>query len=138
MLFSKVTTTPCNKSARQCGDCKRAFSSNTPRNVRLAAAGEDVAGRSDAPSASTRCFVSGRRHALAALVTVPAVLQANAALAVQGLTAGRIPGISTTADADGFYTYTRPEVSYCSFVCTALGHIATVSSQEYAATCPAC
>eukprot|EP00882_Tetradesmus_deserticola_P002227 GHRQ01002379.1.p1 GENE.GHRQ01002379.1~~GHRQ01002379.1.p1 ORF type:complete len:279 (+),score=108.63 GHRQ01002379.1:232-1068(+) len=109
MLFSKVTTTPCNKSARQCGDCKRAFSSNTPRNVRLAAAGEDVAGRSDAPSASTRCFVSGRRHALAALVTVPAVLQANAALAVQGLTAGRIPGISTTADADGFYTYTRPE-----------------------------
>ena len=31
------------------------------------------------------------------------------AQAVQGYTAGRIPGVSETPDADGFYTYTRPE-----------------------------
>lgn len=29
--------------------------------------------------------------------------------AVQGLTAGRIPGLSTNPDVDGFFTYTRPE-----------------------------
>jgi hypothetical protein len=28
---------------------------------------------------------------------------------VQGYTAGRIPGVSPTPDADGYFTYTRPE-----------------------------
>ncbi|DBA75452.1 TPA: hypothetical protein ACH3X1_010709 [Trebouxia sp. C0004] len=31
------------------------------------------------------------------------------AYAVQGYTAGRIPGLTKTPDAEGFYTYTRPE-----------------------------
>lgn len=59
--------------------------------MRLAAAGADAAGP-ETSVASTSGFNFRRRQALAALVTVPAFLQANAALAVQGLTAGRIPG----------------------------------------------
>lgn len=35
--------------------------------------------------------------------------QAPSALAIQGLTAGRIPGVSSEPDADGFYMYKRPE-----------------------------
>jgi 3D (Asp-Asp-Asp) domain-containing protein len=92
MLCNKVSTMPCNKLARQCADCKPAFSSNTTRNMRVAAAGYDAAG-SDSSDASTSGYDFNRRQALAALVTVPAILQANAALAVQGLTAGRIPGM---------------------------------------------
>ncbi|KAG2444064.1 hypothetical protein HYH02_009007 [Chlamydomonas schloesseri] len=34
---------------------------------------------------------------------------AQPANAIQGLTAGRIPGLSKEADGAGFYTYTRPE-----------------------------
>ncbi|KAG2436767.1 hypothetical protein HXX76_006291 [Chlamydomonas incerta] len=34
---------------------------------------------------------------------------AQPANAIQGLTAGRIPGRTKEADAEGFYTYTRPE-----------------------------
>jgi hypothetical protein len=92
MLCNKVSQTYCNKVARQCADCKPAFSSNTTRNVRVAVAGYDAAG-SDSSIASTSGYDFNRRQALAALVTVPAILQANAALAVQGLTAGRIPGM---------------------------------------------
>uniref|UniRef100_A0A383VDK8 PsbP C-terminal domain-containing protein n=1 Tax=Tetradesmus obliquus TaxID=3088 RepID=A0A383VDK8_TETOB len=108
MLSNKVSTNTCDKFARRGGDCKRAFSPNTPRDVRVAAAGYDAA-QSGTSNDSLDGFEVGRRQALAALVTVPAILQANAALAVQGLTAGRIPGVSSTADADGFYRYTRPE-----------------------------
>jgi hypothetical protein len=91
MLSNKVSSTVCDKFARRCGDCKHAFSSNTPRNVRLAAAGYESA-QSGISTSSTNALEVGRRQALAALMTVPAILQANAALAVQGLTAGRIPG----------------------------------------------
>jgi hypothetical protein len=92
MLCNKVSPTCFNKVSRQCADCKPAFSSNTTRNVRVAAAGYDASG-SDSSIASTSGYDFNRRQALAALVTVPAILQANAALAVQGLTAGRIPGM---------------------------------------------
>jgi hypothetical protein len=44
--------------------------------------------------------------AAAAAVALVAPLPSGA---VQGLTAGRIPGLSQLPDADGLYTYTRPE-----------------------------
>lgn len=91
MLSNKVFANACDKFVRHGGDCKRAFPSNTPHNVRVAAAGYDAA-QSGTSNDSLDGFEVGRRQALAALVTVPAILQANAALAVQGLTAGRIPG----------------------------------------------
>ncbi|GFR40581.1 hypothetical protein Agub_g1161, partial [Astrephomene gubernaculifera] len=52
-----------------------------------------------------------RRHALAMSVAAAAglALGVRPGKAIQGLTAGRIPGLSKDADEDGFYTYTRPE-----------------------------
>ncbi|KAL4448957.1 hypothetical protein ABPG77_007674 [Micractinium sp. CCAP 211/92] len=55
----------------------------------------------DAPSLDRRSMLAGA----AALATAAAC---QPALAIQGLTAGRIPGI-TGPDDDGFYTYQRPE-----------------------------
>jgi len=49
-----------------------------------------------------------RRNALALLLATPALMEGKAQ-AIQGITAGRIPGLSTEPDADGFYTYMRPE-----------------------------
>ena len=45
----------------------------------------------------------------AGLALAPLPLAPPPARAVQGLTAGRIPGLSTEPDADGFLTYQRPE-----------------------------
>lgn len=53
-----------------------------------------------------------RRAALAALSMVTTALApcgVPVAQAIQGSTAGRIPGISVNPDAEGFYLYTRPE-----------------------------
>lgn len=49
-----------------------------------------------------------RRSLLAGAAALAAVTACQPALAVQGITAGRIPGISGPDD-DGFYTYQRPE-----------------------------
>eukprot|EP00879_Flechtneria_rotunda_P002441 GHRR01002638.1.p1 GENE.GHRR01002638.1~~GHRR01002638.1.p1 ORF type:complete len:307 (+),score=44.49 GHRR01002638.1:87-923(+) len=60
--------------------------------------------------ADAQCSLGlGRREALALLTTWPVLQQAQAALAVQGLTAGRIPGLSSEPDNNGYYTYIRPE-----------------------------
>jgi hypothetical protein len=91
MLSNSLLSKPCDKFLRRCGDCKHAFTSNTPRNVRQAATFYDAA-QTETLETSHISLEVGRRQALAAVVTVPAILQANAALAVQGLTAGRIPG----------------------------------------------
>ncbi|GLC37021.1 hypothetical protein PLESTB_001400800 [Pleodorina starrii] len=52
-----------------------------------------------------------RREALGlSIATATTIaLGARPSQAIQGLTAGRIPGLSKEADEDGFYTYTRPE-----------------------------
>lgn len=53
-----------------------------------------------------------RRAALGLVAGAAAVTAAGphqSAWAVQGLTAGRIPGVSTEPDKDGFYLYQRPE-----------------------------
>lgn len=55
-----------------------------------------------------------RRDLLASLVLAPAsaamLLQPPPpAMAIQGSTAGRIPGISSTPDENGYFAYTRPE-----------------------------
>ena len=54
-----------------------------------------------------------RRHALLSLTATSAAAlaawqQTSPAMAIQGLTAGRIPGV-TGPNADGYYTYQRPE-----------------------------
>lgn len=49
------------------------------------------------------------RRTTLGLVPIVNLLLSHEAYAVQGITAGRIPGLSTTADDLGFYTYTRPE-----------------------------
>ncbi|CAD7694660.1 unnamed protein product, partial [Ostreobium quekettii] len=46
--------------------------------------------------------------ASALTVGLAAALDARRAEAVQGYTAGRIPGVSASPDAQGFYTYKRP------------------------------
>lgn len=53
--------------------------------------------------------VFGRRQALSLLAVTPVLAQAQSAWAVQGLTAGRIPGLNPEPDANGYFTYTRPE-----------------------------
>lgn len=62
---------------------------------------------------TVRDWQSSRRDVLLAPVAIASVFEAlrnpSEALAIQGLTAGRIPGLSTEADEAGFYTYTRPE-----------------------------
>lgn len=51
-----------------------------------------------------------RRTALSLAAAALPLLQAiQPAQAIQGITAGRIPGVSTEPDAQGYYTYTRPE-----------------------------
>jgi len=53
-----------------------------------------------------------RRAALGLVAGAAAVTAAGpqqSAWAVQGLTAGRIPGVSTEPDKEGFYLYQRPE-----------------------------
>lgn len=64
--------------------------------------------------ATNHTAVSGvsttRRDALLMLAAAaPVALLAQRADAVQGLVAGRLPGLSKTADEEGFFTYTRPE-----------------------------
>lgn len=65
-------------------------------------------GPTQPPPATPPPPAPSRRAALfaataAALPTLPAA-------AVQGLTAGRVPGVNFAApDAEGFYTYTRPQ-----------------------------
>lgn len=58
------------------------------------------------------CSSSGvsldRRQLLGAAAAVT-LLSGRPAQAVQGLTAGRIPGVTDEPDAAGYYTYTRPE-----------------------------
>lgn len=51
---------------------------------------------------------NSRRQAIAALTALPFAIIAPQSYAVQGLTAGRIPGV-TGPDKDGNYLYTRPE-----------------------------
>ncbi|KIZ01281.1 PsbP domain-containing protein 4 [Monoraphidium neglectum] len=50
-----------------------------------------------------------RRMTLGLVAAAPGLLAALDARAVQGLTAGRIPGVSAEPDSEGFYTYSRPE-----------------------------
>lgn len=58
-------------------------------------------------------WLAGRRAALhtglAATILSPKLAYPNEALAVKGLTAGRVPGLSATPDANGFFHYERPE-----------------------------
>ncbi|KAF8064524.1 PPD4 [Scenedesmus sp. PABB004] len=53
--------------------------------------------------------VVGRRAALVGAALAVGLRGAAPACAVQGLTAGRLPGLTPEPDADGFYLYTRPE-----------------------------
>lgn len=62
-----------------------------------------VARAAVAEDATRRALLLGAASSAAALLLPPS------AQAIQGLTAGRIPGLSTTPDADGYVAYRRPE-----------------------------
>jgi hypothetical protein len=66
----------------------------------------------DQPSEVNAATFQQRRRAIASLAAAAAAFSAwqpnNAAVAIQGLTAGRIPGVSGPG-TDGFYKYQRPE-----------------------------
>lgn len=73
------------------------------------AASAGRAGSSTCEVAAAAAAVSlDRRALLGAAAALAAAACQPPAWAVQGLTAGRIPGVSGP-DADGLYTYTRPE-----------------------------
>lgn len=81
-----------------------------------AGANADAAAAPPAPLATpptpTPSTTTTRRTALVAAMAASSALLipfVRPAAAIQGLTAGRIPGLSTVPDADGFVTYTRPE-----------------------------
>ncbi|EFJ48537.1 hypothetical protein VOLCADRAFT_74648 [Volvox carteri f. nagariensis] len=65
----------------------------------------------DSPAAREVCTTFARREALIAPIAAAATLAfgARPSQAIQGLIAGRIPGLSKQPDEDGFYMYTRPE-----------------------------
>jgi len=69
-----------------------------PAAVRCAASGD---------SQPDRQFAVDRRGAMIALAT-SCLATCSPANAIQGLTAGRIPGVTGPGE-DGYYTYTRPE-----------------------------
>lgn len=70
-----------------------------------AATSQDAASPVAAPAAGF-----SRRDAMAMAVAAPMVLSTSGpAYAVQGLTAGRIPGLATTPDENGLFEYMRPE-----------------------------
>ncbi|GBF95417.1 hypothetical protein Rsub_08379 [Raphidocelis subcapitata] len=91
----------------------RPVARGAPRRCCAAAAAAAADGPAAAaePAASTSAAgATTRRAALGALAGAPLLLAgAPRALAVQGLTAGRIPGVSETPDAEGFFLYKRPE-----------------------------
>lgn len=75
---------------------------------------DDVASSPSTSSPSSLpLLLSSRRSALLASAALPLssllLLPSSPASAIQGLTAGRIPGLSATPDASGLYTYVRPE-----------------------------
>jgi len=59
------------------------------------------------PAASRRSVLLSA--AVVAAAAVPCLSAPGPAAAIQGITAGRLPGVSKDTDAEGFLTYQRPE-----------------------------
>ncbi|PRW33039.1 domain-containing 4 [Chlorella sorokiniana] len=79
-----------------------------PQRRHPVAAPAAAAPRSAEPAPTSSPAALERRALLGAAAALAAAACQPPAWAIQGLTAGRIPGVSGP-DADGWYTYTRPE-----------------------------
>ncbi|KAL6755585.1 hypothetical protein V8C86DRAFT_2674101 [Haematococcus lacustris] len=79
------------------------------RQLRISSVCRCTASSSQAQECPAPSSLAKRRDILALLATPVALAAAPLpSHAIQGLTAGRIPGLSNTADEDGFYQYQRP------------------------------
>jgi hypothetical protein len=107
-----LNTSALAAKSAACVDVRRTVASchnHATHQHRISTVSQAVHNEDAAVASTSQPDAVGRRTALGLLAITPVLAQAQSALAVQGLTAGLIPGLTPQPDQSGYYTYTRPE-----------------------------